>query len=194
MVNVYHGFTDPSHQRPHLETQQLQSPPRYHPDFNYPHASPLQNADNHSRWEPLLPYDSVDGNNPISPTTRTSKRHVLKHLIQTLWMLEALSLSAGVIFFGVFMHLLVQYDNQLVTKWETDNPALSRLFRTLPSAVSFLTTLMRGAMIYPVASAIGQLKWHYMKRPRRVKAMELMDGASRGYWGAIRLLFSKDCL
>lgn len=190
MANVNDGYTSPS-QRPQLETQ-LQSP-SYHPDFGFPYASPLQNSDRLSRWEPLLPYDTADEHRPNSPR-QTSKRHGFKDLIQSLWLLEALSLSAGVIFFGVFMFLLVRYDNQLVSKWETDNPGLSRLFRTLPSAVSFLATLMRGAMIYPVASAIGQLKWHYMRRPRRVKAIELMDGASRGYWGAIRLLLSKDCL
>ena len=114
--------------------------------------------------------------------------------VQALWIWETLSFSAAIALYGVFFYLLFRYDNQLVTSWEEDNPNISSLFKTLPSMVSFITTLMRGFVLFPVASAIGQWKWHYLRRTRRLLSMELMDGASRGYWGAARLLISKDFL
>jgi len=113
--------------------------------------------------------------------------------VHSLWIWEILSFAAAGVLYGVFFFLLFQYDGQRVAQWEEDSP-ISQLFRTLQSAISFLTTLMKAAILLPVASAIGQLKWHYMRHPRRLKDLELIDGASRGGLGAVRLLFSRSSL
>ncbi|KAK0634165.1 hypothetical protein B0T14DRAFT_551183 [Immersiella caudata] len=111
----------------------------------------------------------------------------------SLWIWEILSFSAGGILYGIFFYLLFRYDGQLVSQWEQNSP-ISGLFRTLQSAVSLITTIMKAAMLLPLASAMGQLKWHYARHPSRLKDIELIDGASRGNLGAVRLLFSRSAI
>jgi len=163
-----------------------------------PAHPPTSRQGDHDRGAPLLEgYNNVADD--ANPTHHGRRDDLIESLtrgvdVQALWIWEALSFSAAIALYGVFFYLLFRYDNQLVTSWEEDNPNISGLFKTLPSMVSFITTLMRGFILFPVASAIGQWKWHYLRRTRRLLSMELMDGASRGYWGAARLLLSKDCL
>jgi len=174
------------------EYEHRNDPPQLPPGaFSVGLEGPVQNIEHLSRRTPLLRNDP--GRDGGSQTPGSSKLPDIKDGIQSFWIWEALSLSTGLILFGIYLFLLVRYDGQLVPKWEADNANISRLFRTLQSAVSFLTTLMKGAMVFPVASAIGQLKWHYMRRPTQAKTLEVVDGASRGYWGAVRLLLSRNC-
>ncbi|KAH8683240.1 hypothetical protein BGZ60DRAFT_215116 [Tricladium varicosporioides] len=49
---------------------------------------------------------------------------------------------------------------------------------------------MKAAMMVPVASALGQLKWHWFREFKSLKAMEIFDEASRGTYGSIRLLIT----
>jgi len=97
--------------------------------------------------------------------------------LHSYWIGEIFSFAAAGVLFGIFFYLLFRYDGQLVSRWEQDSP-ISGLFRTLQSAISFITTIMKAAILFPVVSALGQLKWHNTRRASRVKDIELIDGAS----------------
>lgn len=103
------------------------------------------------------------------------------------WLWEMLSLLVA---FGCYIAIVVvlaHADDAPVESWS------STIF-TLNSLIASLSTLMRVALMVPVASAIGQQKWLWFQkqpgelRSRRLIDMELVDSASRGPWGSIVLL------
>lgn len=108
------------------------------------------------------------------------------------WAPELISIATALTLFGVYLNLLRTYDGRPVTAWETESGVISSLFVTLPSAISFLTTVMRAAIGLPVASAIGQLKWHqFHRRPRQLIEFDQFDNATRGVTGSLSFLLSR---
>jgi uncharacterized protein DUF3176 len=115
-------------------------------------------------------------------------------LMTEWWIPEIFSFLISGALFGVYWYLLDEYNNKPISYWE-DGLGVSTMFTTLPSAIAFLTTIMRGAMIFPVASAIGQWKWHNFKRkPRRLIEFERFDKASRGIMGSAGFILSRNVL
>jgi len=58
------------------------------------------------------------------------------------------------------------------------------------SVLAFAVTIMKASLLVPVASSLGQLKWHWFRMSRSLKGLELFDEASRGTLGSIRLLWT----
>lgn len=56
------------------------------------------------------------------------------------------------------------------------------------SSQTELTAIVEGTMLVPIAAAMGQLKWIRFKRPQDLLDMQEFDDASRGPWGAGKLL------
>jgi len=137
---------------------------------------------------PFLPYK----HDVVIYQDRSLLRPVLV-LLASCWIWETVSFLAAGAFFGIFLWLLFKYDGKLVETW-ADNGPISGLFKTLPAAISFLATLMRGAMLYPVLSAMGQLKWHHFRRTRPMYDFEVIDKATRGYLGCVFQLLSGTAL
>jgi hypothetical protein len=167
----------------HEEELPLQS--RSHTADSVPMASPtamLHGAE--PQVHPFPPYK----HDAMIYQDRSLLRRVLV-LLASGWIWETVSFLAGGAFFGIFLWLLFKYDGKLVETW-ADNAPISGLFKTLPAAISFLATLMRGAMLYPVLSAMGQLKWHHFRRTRPVYHFEVIDKATRGYLGSFFQLLS----
>ncbi|KAK1998298.1 hypothetical protein LX36DRAFT_700379 [Colletotrichum falcatum] len=106
--------------------------------------------------------------------------------------MELASMAAAVILFGLYLFLLRMYDEKNVSTFK-DSPFFY-LFGNLQSAVAFITTLLRCFMLYPVASAMGQLKWHYFQRSsaRRISDLQAFEEASRGILGSFQLIFSRN--
>lgn len=61
---------------------------------------------------------------------------------------------------------------------------------TLNAIVSVLSTASKSALICAVAGALGQLKWIWFRRSRKLQDIQLFDDASRGPWGSVTLLGS----
>jgi hypothetical protein len=59
----------------------------------------------------------------------------------------------------------------------------------LNTVLSTLATVMKGFMLVPVCASLGQLKWlWYSRQSKPLHDFQLFDIASRGPWGALRLL------
>jgi hypothetical protein len=60
---------------------------------------------------------------------------------------------------------------------------------TLSASIAVLSGIAKYALIVPIDSALGQLRWHWFaQKPRPLMDFEHFDDASRGPWGAANLL------
>ena len=90
------------------------------------------------------------------------------------WLLSAAALVSIAIVLRV-------YDGKLLPRWP--------LGLTLNAFISLFSTLSRIAMIYPVAEALGQLKWIWINHGAKMIDLDAFDGATRGPRGALDLLY-----
>lgn len=97
----------------------------------------------------------------------------------------------AVITFTVWLVLLSQSNTYEVLAEES---VLKGPFTYLPSMAGLLMSILRITMLYPVSAAMGQLKWHYFRRPgsRPVTDLKAFDDASRGVFGSFKMLTSKN--
>ena len=101
------------------------------------------------------------------------------------WLWEVVSWLLSVASLISIAIVLRVYDGKLLPRWP--------LGLTLNAFISLFSTLSRMAMIYPVAEAIGQLKWIWINRGAKMIDLEAFDGASRGFRGALDLLYRTRC-
>ncbi|KUI72490.1 hypothetical protein VM1G_07622 [Cytospora mali] len=81
----------------------------------------------------------------------------------------------------------------LATLLKANNLALAswNLWIQPNSLVAVFTTVGKSAMMVPIASCIGQLKWrHFLLRPNRLSHLQVIDEASRGPWGSLMVLLN----
>lgn len=136
------------------------------------------------RW-PFVEYDeqqrSKEQPQPIQrpPTTATKpshSRHVLRY-----WALEILTIFFAVLLLGAIVVLLAYYNGRFMPEWPFDI--------TLNSAIAFLTTFLRAAIVAAVAEIIGQIKWTWFtERTRPLHHLQDFDNASRSVLGSLRLM------
>lgn len=82
----------------------------------------------------------------------------------------------------IIVTILFLMDGKPVTEWK---------FRFIQpnSAVAVFSTIAKSSLLFPLAECMGQLKWAYFETPRPVSRLEYFDAASRGPWGAAKLLW-----
>lgn len=128
----------------------------------------------------------------ISPSPRKqSLRLRVKELANQFWIWEALSCLVAAIFYLAIMVELKRHDHTSFgsvsdTKTAGQRKAKAPIFPIL----SFLSAIMKAAMLMPVASAISQSKWLWFRKERKLAHIDRFDEASRGVMGSIRLLFT----
>ncbi|KAG4426773.1 hypothetical protein IFR04_000204 [Cadophora malorum] len=99
------------------------------------------------------------------------------------WFLEILCLVVGILSFGASIALLVVFHDKPLPQWPFGI--------TLNTLIALVSAITNASLAVPLASGFGQLKWNWFKRkPSPLTDMELFDEASRGSWGAVRLLSS----
>ncbi|KAF2002676.1 hypothetical protein P154DRAFT_561828 [Amniculicola lignicola CBS 123094] len=81
---------------------------------------------------------------------------------------------------GIICYHLYNLDGKMTDVWN------SRLGPT--AALALGITIMRAAMMIPVASSLDQLKWRWFQGTQRMDSFEHFDEASRGVLGSLRLL------
>ena len=59
---------------------------------------------------------------------------------------------------------------------------------TINSLVSVFASIMSATMLVSVAECIGQAKWHWFQEGRKLSDMDTYDQATRGPWGAVKML------
>lgn len=112
---------------------------------------------------------------PISPRASHS-RHVLRY-----WSLEIATVIVAILLLAAIIALLSHYDGRYMPEWPFQI--------NLNSAIAFLTTFLKAAIVAAVAEIIGQIKWTWFtERTRPLHHLQDFDAASRSVLGSLRLL------
>ncbi|KAM0304046.1 hypothetical protein ACHAO8_011474 [Botrytis cinerea] len=111
-----------------------------------------------------------------------SKVEQINTLSSNAWGLEILTSIASLVIFCIIVIIFIRMDNKPLTDWPFSI--------SINAIVSILTTICSAAMMHNVSSFISQLKWlHFKKKQNRLCNLEHFDGASRGPYGSIILLY-----
>jgi len=109
--------------------------------------------------------------------TRGSIQRITKE-----WRWELFTWSLGTAAIFTIMILLSGFRNQPTEQWK------SRV--QMNAMIAALAQTAQTALLVPIASSIGQLKWiWFQQKPRSTIDLERYDQASRGPEGSIKLLF-----
>ncbi|KAH7411582.1 hypothetical protein DE146DRAFT_627642 [Phaeosphaeria sp. MPI-PUGE-AT-0046c] len=98
------------------------------------------------------------------------------------WWSELLSAVLLVLSFGGMLAMLRDFQGKPLPKWP-----LGLSFNT---ALSLFGAIIRFPALYITAEGIGQFKWLWLQRKRPLSHLTAYDDASRGPWGATKLLWT----
>ncbi|KAK8008230.1 hypothetical protein PG991_010781 [Apiospora marii] len=97
------------------------------------------------------------------------------------WWAEILSMLLSIVCMGLILGILAKIQNQPTRSWD--------LNFTPNALIAVCTTVGKMALMIPVVSCIGQMKWsHFIQSPHPLEHLQRFDDASRGPWGSFRLL------
>lgn len=97
------------------------------------------------------------------------------------WEIVTIIIALGAV--GSIMGVLARFNGQALPEWP--------YYITLNALIALLATVTTATMSISLDNGLSQLKWIRFKESRApLTDMELFDEASRGTWGAIRLLAS----
>ena len=155
-------------------------------DYSYPHETV------HVSSQPYDPYEMSNWNqgaNQQVPPPLLPRPGKTRHRIFRLWTWEIMASLFSLGCMAAVVVVLIYEQGKPLDQW---NRGIGR--NISPSAVvSFLGTLGRSACMLALTEAISQLKWmHFNSRSHRLSDLELFDDASRGPWGALVLIISKN--
>ena len=98
------------------------------------------------------------------------------------WRWELFTWSLGTVASLTFTALLFCFRDQPVDRWKSEVQ--------MTAIIAALSQTAQSALLVPIASCIGQLKWTwFQKKPRGLINLEQYDQASRGPEGSMKLLF-----
>ncbi|KAI6087467.1 hypothetical protein F4821DRAFT_277688 [Hypoxylon rubiginosum] len=98
------------------------------------------------------------------------------------WWWELGAIFVGVTSIATIVIFLSQVGETALATW--DYPIQPN------TVISILTTIGKSSMMIPIASCLGQSKWARLRRPTKLKELQILDEASRGPWGSLVLLFN----
>lgn len=98
------------------------------------------------------------------------------------WIWEASSVLTACGCFAGIIAMLVVLQDEPVPDWPSGI--------TVNAILSILVTLMKGSIAVAIAECLSQLKWSWFRKERKLVDLIIFDEASRGPWGASRMLFS----
>ncbi|ETS76326.1 hypothetical protein PFICI_11713 [Pestalotiopsis fici W106-1] len=102
------------------------------------------------------------------------------------WLFQSLSCLLSVTLLYCLITIALTYGNRPLNQWRTTMFSMSAL-------VSVLSTVMKGALMVPLADTISQQKWSWFRQPlegKPFKDVERIDRVSRGTWGSFQWLLN----
>ena len=146
-----------------------------------------------ARLEPVSPEHTLKTKNSWSRSSTSndqpekslqSRTSSLKHpqISKTgSWVFEIVSFLVSTAAVAGIIGVLAHFNGRSLPEWPLDI--------TLNTLVALLATVANANLAIPLQSGIGQFKWiHFKAESAPLTDMEAYDDASRGTWGAIKLL------
>ncbi|KAH7395883.1 hypothetical protein BKA64DRAFT_577223 [Cadophora sp. MPI-SDFR-AT-0126] len=174
------------------EVYQLSDVP---PELSHtPLTSSQDNGDNsrknhiHLSTDPLIretEYYSVSGNEGSTKSQsfrveQQSQSRILGAVKD--WKVESFCCVFGLVSLGAIAATLAPFQNRPLPQLPYEI--------SLNSLISLYVIMLKTAMFVILCSGLGQLKWTWFSRTRPLQDLERFDEASRGAWGAAKLIFS----
>ncbi|KAI4125525.1 MAG: hypothetical protein LQ347_005352 [Umbilicaria vellea] len=131
---------------------------------------------------PLSPTEDERGSLHLAPSFLRS----LNNTVNEWWLWELFGWLLSLLALTALIAFLAIHDNKAPPRWQ---PGI-----TLNAIISVCAIVAQTAMMIPIAQGISQLKWQWFHHRQPLNTMQLFDDASRGPWGALRLLFSTRAL
>lgn len=122
---------------------------------------------------------------PPHITKKRQRMRLMKrcsHLATDWWLWELCATMTSLISFLAII---------LILRLHEGRPLPDRPFSiTINSLVSIFATIMKAAMLVPIAEGISQSKWLWFQQHHALQDIEIYDRASRGPWGALKMVFN----
>jgi hypothetical protein len=154
-----------------------------HYDPLTPLSPPQSYFENKSETQSYQPLDVQSFQRPSRderPRLR-STLHSIRRVIYKFWLVELLATCVSLIALIILYGILKRFDSKHVTS--------SGFYSGLPTTlVNGFTTIMRTAMLLPVATALAQLQWSWFQTEKALLDIETFDDATRGVFGSVLLL------
>ncbi|KAI1407292.1 hypothetical protein F5Y13DRAFT_206507 [Hypoxylon sp. FL1857] len=99
------------------------------------------------------------------------------------WSWEFINIVIATLAMIALVILLSEYNNTPLSPWA--------LGITLNGVIAFLSAIWRLCMMSVVAECMGQLKWKWLDRPRKLLDLQMFDEAARGIPGSLKLLMRR---
>ncbi|MCJ1439219.1 hypothetical protein MMC27_008610 [Xylographa pallens] len=115
------------------------------------------------------------------PTERQQKLHRADTVLGRWWS-EILSCGCMLLALLATVVTLVLHQGRTIPEWP--------LAITINAAISIYATVLQMSMVYVLAESLSQMKWVWYSKPRPLKDLETFDSASRGPWGATKLIWT----
>lgn len=96
------------------------------------------------------------------------------------WLMEVLSMATSLCGTAALALMLSAYKDKPISAWT--------FYFSISSIVSTLTTVIRVALLLPVSTCLSQAKWINFRKTSTLNSMDVYDDASRGSFGAVKLL------
>lgn len=104
------------------------------------------------------------------------------HRATDWWLWELCSLLCSVISLVAIVLVLRLHEGRPLPQWPFSI--------TINSLVSVFATIFSATISVPVAEGISQAKWQWFQQYHTLEDIEVYDRASRGPWGAVKMLWS----
>ncbi|KAI1502507.1 hypothetical protein F5X99DRAFT_408008 [Biscogniauxia marginata] len=126
--------------------------------------------------------DSEASKPPRSPPQKNNKKRTCgTTATEESWTLEVAGVVVALAAVGSILGVLARFNGRALPEWP--------YYITLNALIALLVTVATAAMGISLQSGLSQLKWIRFKEGRAPLAdMERFDEASRGTWGAVKLL------
>lgn len=121
---------------------------------------------------------------PLLPSSAPIPLHPQKQRID-YWAWEYVALLVSFLAVATSAVVLLMFDQKPIPAWSWQSNGIS-----VNSIISLLSTLSRASLLMPIDECMGQLMWlRYEYRAQRLADVGLYNEASRGAWGALRLVW-----
>lgn len=115
------------------------------------------------------------------PVARKSRNSFGQACIRC-WIWEILALLVSILALMMIVLILYLFQGRSLLDWPCPI--------TINSLIAIFSTVMKAALSVPVAASVSQAKWDWFHQDegQNLADMEIYDQASRGLWGAMRML------
>ncbi|KAL9616257.1 MAG: hypothetical protein Q9160_008863 [Pyrenula sp. 1 TL-2023] len=144
-------------------------------------------VDNSKSVKPTKPFHSFKKPNSTAIKLREALGciHAIFHNLKRLanevtWLKEFLSLVVALIALAFIVMVLALHQDKTLPKWPSSI--------SINSLVSILTSILKAAMMLPIAEGISELKWMWFSASHPLSDLDRYDAASRGPLGSLGLL------